>query len=575
MSRNYYSNICTLIDRLSEGILILDSESRIIANNKFMEIFNIKKEEVPNVLQKLDGYCIDEILSSSGNLKKDIYIKDRKIKIEKLVMKASEQYDYSILIFKDEENMESSGFQINELKHSLDVMKDILDNAYQGMVLVDEDGRILKWNYEKLLGIKECDALGKPVEKVIENTRLHIVVKTGKKELCDVQRIQGHNMIASRIPVVKDGKTIGALGTVLFRDIEEVKTLAKKLEVLENTVGKYKGEISKMYRARYSFDDIITQNEKMLKLKEIARKAAELNSTIMIRGESGTGKEYFAHAIHNASRRKYEPFIRINCAAIPHELLESELFGYEGGAFTGAKKEGKLGKFELANGGTILLDEISSMPYSMQSKLLRVLEEREFERIGGNTRIKADVRIIASTNENLEGAVREGRFRQDLFYRLNVVEIDIPPLRNRLDDIYILSEYILNELMQKMGFPYKMITDKANLVLRLYNWPGNVRELRNVLERATNISSGNVIKPEHLPDYINNKLSENDYSEKACLLKAKVAEAEINAIMEALRLTNGNKTDAAKYLGIHRTALYKKMDNYGINIKSILKSDRF
>lgn len=574
MSRNYYSNICTLIDRLSEGILILDSESRIIANNKFMEIFDIKKEEVPNILQKLDGYCLDEVLSSSGNVDRNIYVKDRKIKVEKLVMKASEQYEYSMLIFKDREDIEDSISQINELKHSLDVMKDILDNAYQGMVLVDEDGRILKWNYEKLLGIKERDALGKPVEKVIENTRLHIVVKTGKKELCDIQRIQGHNMIASRIPVIKDGKTIGALGTVLFRDIEEVKTLAKKLEVLENTVGKYKGEISKMYRARYSFDDIITQNEKMLKLKEIARKAAELNSTIMIRGESGTGKEYFAHAIHNASLRKYEPFIRINCAAIPHELLESELFGYEGGAFTGAKKEGKLGKFELANGGTILLDEISSMPYSMQSKLLRVLEEREFERIGGNTRIKADVRIIASTNENLEGAVREGRFRQDLFYRLNVVEIDIPPLRNRLDDIRILSEYILNELVQKMGFPYKTIMDKANLVLRLYDWPGNVRELRNVLERAANISFGNTINPEHLPDYITNRFRGDDYNEKACLLKAKVAETEINAIMEALRLTNGNRTDAAKYLGIHRTALYKKMDNYGINVKSIPNTDR-
>ena len=179
MSRNYYSNICTLIDRLSEGILILDSESRIIANNKFMEIFDIKKEEVPNILQKLDGYCLDEVLSSSGNVDRNIYVKDRKIKVEKLVMKASEQYEYSMLIFKDREDIEDSISQINELKHSLDVMKDILDNAYQGMVLVDEDGRILKWNYEKLLGIKERDALGKPVEKVIENTRLHIVVKTG------------------------------------------------------------------------------------------------------------------------------------------------------------------------------------------------------------------------------------------------------------------------------------------------------------------------------------------------------------------------------------------------------------
>jgi transcriptional regulator with PAS, ATPase and Fis domain len=324
-----------------------------------------------------------------------------------------------------------------------------------------------------------------------------------------------------------------------------------------------------MYCAQYTCENIITQNEKILKLKDIVKKAAKLNSTILIQGESGTGKEYFAHAIHNESYRKDEPFIRINCAAIPHELLESELFGHESGAFTGAKKEGKIGKFELANGGTILLDEISSMPCSMQAKLLRVLEEREFDRIGGNTRIKIDIRVIACTNEDLMTAVKEGRFRQDLFYRLNVIEIYIPPLRERLDDIPILSEDILNQLVQKMGFPYKTVSDKAIMLLKKYNWPGNVRELRNVLERAANISSGNYINPEHLPDYINNSFYINNDISKICILRNIVAEAEIKAIMEALRLSNGSRTDAARQLGIHRTALYKKLDSYGINITNM------
>ena len=242
-------------------------------------------------------------------------------------------------------------------------------------------------------------------------------------------------MLANRIPIIIDGEVVGAIGTVLFRDIEEIKSMAKKLEILETTVNKYKNEISKMYRARYTFDSIIGQNIKMLELKGIAAKAAISDSTVLIQGESGTGKEYFAHAIHNASNRRYAPFVRINCAAIPHGLLESELFGYEGGSFTGAKKEGKIGKLELANGGTILMDEISSMPYSMQAKLLRVLEEREFERVGGNNRIRMDVRIIACSNENLKTAVKKGKFRHDLFYRLNVVELNIPPLRERLDDI--------------------------------------------------------------------------------------------------------------------------------------------
>lgn len=470
---------------------------------------------------------------------------------------------------KHGENTEDPNSKINELKQSLEALKDILDIAYQGIVLVDKDARIVKWNYEKLMGIKEKDVLGKPVEEVIENTRLHVVVKTGKSELYDVQRIQGHDMIANRIPIIKDGKIVGAVGTVLFKDIKEVKDLAMKLKMLKSAVDKYRGVINEMYHARYSFENIITQNEKMLKLKDIAKKAAMSNSTILIQGESGTGKEYFAHAIHNESYRRDESFIRINCAAIPHELLESELFGHEGGAFTGAKKEGKIGKFELANGGTILLDEISSMPYSMQAKLLRVLEEREFERIGGNTRIGIDIRIIACTNENLQIAVKEGRFRQDLFYRLNVVEINIPPLRERLDDIPILSENILNQLVQKMGFSYKTVSDNTMLLFQKYNWPGNVRELKNVLERAANISSGSYINPEHLPDYINNRIYIGNNNEKICMLKNIVEEAEIKAIMEALRLNNGNRTEAAKQLGIHRTALYKKLGNYGITIANI------
>ncbi len=564
-----FNDIDTLLNYFVEGILIIDSENKIIMNNRFKEMLDIKYEDESNIFEILKTYGLDEEFYNSSDTEKDISINDRKIKIEKIILEAFEQYVYTIMIFKYVETKEHSSIQMNELKKSLDVMKDILDNAYQGMVLVDKDGRVLKWNYEKLFGIKEKDAIGKHVEEVIENTRLHIVVKTGEKEICDVQRIQGRDMLASRVPIIENGEVIGAIGTVLFRSIEEIRALAKKLEILENTVHKYKGEISKMYRARYSFENIITQNEKMLKLKDIAKKAANSNSTVLIQGGSGTGKEYFAHAIHKESFRKYEPFIQINCAAIPHELLESELFGYEEGAFTGAKKGGKIGKFELANGGTILLDEISTMSHSMQAKLLRVLEEREFERIGGNTKIKIDVRIIACTNENLHIAVKEGRFRQDLFYRLNVVEIDILPLKDRLDDIPILSEYILNELVEKMGFTYKIVADRAMWLLQAYNWPGNVRELRNVLERAANISSGNYITPEHLPDYINNKLYKDNHKEDICLLKDKVAEAEINAIIEALRLSKGNRTNAAKLLGIHRTALYKKLDNYGINVKNI------
>ena len=463
-------------------------------------------------------------------------------------------------IIKDSER------QLKELKNSLDMIEYILEYAYEGFVLVDKDGKIVKMNYEKLMGLKEEENLGKPVQDVIENTRMHIVVKTGKKELRHVQRIQGYDMITNRIPIIKNGEIIGAVGTVLFKDASEVKELARELIQLENKINEYKGEIERLQDNRYSFDSIKTQDPKMEYLKKLGRKAAESNSTVLILGESGTGKEMFAQAIHRASYRKSEAFVPINCAAIPKELLESELFGYEGGAFTGAKKEGKPGKFELANGGTIFLDEIGNMPLEMQAKLLRVLEEKKFERVGGNNKIQLDARIIAATNENIEEAVKKGRFREDLYYRLNVITLDIPPLRKRIDDIPILCEELLNYLAKELDCQRKTIDNKTIKILKNYHWPGNVRELRNVLERGMNFSHGNIILPKHLPERVlTNLKSSVDYDEIYPLDEI-VAQAEKEAIINALNQTKGNKTKAAKKLGIHRTALYKKIEKYDLKL---------
>ncbi|NLY85499.1 MAG: sigma 54-interacting transcriptional regulator [Tissierellia bacterium] len=456
--------------------------------------------------------------------------------------------------------------KLAELKESIEMLEDILNYAYEGYVLVDPEGRIVKMNYEKLMGIKEEDAIGKPVQEVIENTRMHIVVKTGKKEIRDVQRIQGHDMITNRIPIIKENKVIGAVGTVLFKDISEVKELAHQLLDLQSKINKYKGEIERIEGTKYSFDSIITRNPKMEYLKKVGKRAAETNSTVLIIGESGTGKELFAHAIHRASYRRAEPFIAINCAAIPRGLLESELFGYDRGAFTGARREGKPGKFEQALGGTIFLDEIGDMPLEMQAKILRVLESKEFERIGSNKKIAFDARVIAATNENLEEAVTKGKFREDLYYRLNVVSIDIPPLRERKEDIEPLANHILKYLLQEMKLGEKEITKETMKILKKYNWPGNVRELRNVLERAVNLSTGKLILPEHLPErLLNGSIHIAGSVEDIPLLRDVVAEAEIEAIRKALILSNGNKSLAAERLGIHRTALYKKIDKYKIS----------
>ena len=564
-----YVDLQNMIDSMYEGVLFIDNKNNRIVNRQFKRIFDIVGEDNKALTKVLEKYKLFNFTNHDGYAESEIFVGNKKITIESFCYRYLNIFEFDIILFKETTEISEARDEIEELKLALNSLKDVLDNAYQGFVLVNEDGIIIKWNYEKLFGIKEEDALGKHVEDVIENTRLHIVTKTGKKELYDVQRIQGHDMIASRTPIIKDGKIMGAVGTVLFKDIREFTDLAKKLKILESTVDKYKSEISRMYRANYNFDDIITRNVHMLDLIDIAKKAANSASTILIEGESGTGKEYFSHAIHEESNRRLAPFIRINCAAIPHELMESELFGYEAGAFTGAKKEGKIGKLELANGGTVLLDEISSMPLSMQAKLLRVLEEREFERIGGNTSIKIDIRLIACTNENLEHLANKNRFRQDLYYRLNVVRIKIPPLRNRLDDIPCLCEDILNQQMKSVGLTSKSVTDRAIFALKLYSWPGNVRELRNILERAANMSVGNYIDIQHLPDFISEKLNNDVVKTDVHTLKYKMAEAEVRAIVEALKYCNGNRTEAARLLGIHRTALYKKLDSYGIDIKTI------
>lgn len=462
--------------------------------------------------------------------------------------------------------IKNSETQLKELKNSLDMIEYILEYAYEGFVLVDKDGKIVKMNYEKLMGLKEEENLGKPVQDVIENTRMHIVVKTGEKELRHVQRIQGYDMITNRIPIIKNGEIIGAVGTVLFKDASEVKELARELIQLENKINEYKDEIERLQDNRYSFDSIKTQDPKMEYLKKLGRKAAESNSTVLILGESGTGKEMFAQAIHRASYRKLEAFVPINCAAIPKELLESELFGYEGGAFTGARKEGKPGKFELANGGTIFLDEVGNMPLEMQAKLLRVLEERKFERVGGNNKIQLDARIIAATNENIEEAVKKRQFREDLYYRLNVITLDIPPLRERIDDIPILCEELLDYLAKELDCQRKNIDNKTLDILKDYHWPGNVRELRNVLERGMNFSHGNVILPKHLPERVLTNLKTSVDYDEIYPLDEIVAQAEKEAIINALNQTKGNKTKAAKKLGIHRTALYKKIEKYDLKL---------
>jgi PAS domain S-box-containing protein len=455
------------------------------------------------------------------------------------------------------------------LRSQLEMYELIFNSIYNGAMVTDADGYITHFNkpYGQFLGLNPEEQIGKYCLDAIENSRMHIVAKTGRPEINQSHYIMGQNMVVQRIPIKKDGKIIAVFGQVMFKDVRDVRKLAQKLSLLESKVKLYEQELMNLRSTRYTLDSIIGKSKAMVSLKKEALNAATTRYPVLLTGESGTGKELFAQAIHHASPRKLHPFVRINCSAIPKDLIESELFGYEKGAFTGARSSGKPGKFELAHNGTVFLDEIGDLPLEMQPKLLRVLEEKEFERIGGTSFIRSNFRLIAATNQNLENMLAEGRFRKDLFYRLNVISLHIPPLRKRKVDVGVLSRYLLKQLTEEANLPEIDVDSEAEQVLKNYEWPGNVRELSNVLERTLSSFNGRTIRTLDLPFYLHRSSKKTDNHHYGTIKEA-VVRAEIDAIRQALVETGYNKARAANMLGIHRTLLYKKISRYNISLNA-------
>jgi transcriptional regulator with PAS, ATPase and Fis domain len=456
-----------------------------------------------------------------------------------------------------------------ELEEKIHFYETILDNIYNGVMITDPDGKIIFFSktYGIFLGIDPQGAIGKNCTEVIENTRMDIVAKTKIPEVNLPHRIMGQDMVVQRIPIEMNGELVAVYGQVMFKDVRDVQALARKLNILESKVELYEKELESLRSSKYTLNHIVGKSEKIVDLKRLALKAAQTNAPVLLIGESGTGKELFAHAIHYASERRPRPFIRLNCAAIPKDLLEAELFGYEPGAFTGAGSKAKPGKFELAHHGSIFLDEISDLPWEMQPKLLRVLEEKEMERLGGNRLTRCDFRLIAATNENLERYVEEGKFRKDLYYRLNVIPIQIPPLRERKEDIPVIADHLIQTLNKDLGTNVIKISPEVLNIFENYDWPGNVRELANILERILYSIDGDTIQMKHLPIFLQS-LSTASTKLQPTLLKRLKEDMEKEALVHAIRISNDNKNKAAKLLGIHRTALYKKMKKLNIPVST-------
>ena len=435
----------------------------------------------------------------------------------------------------------------------------ILDSIADGVFTVDHQGRITSFNRaaEKITGFSKDEAIGQycheifrantcfeacPLKHTAETTETIINL-----EVNILNRDNKEIPISISTAVVKDheGKVVGAVET--FRDLSLIKELHKEI-----------------YR-QYSFQDILGRSKPMLKLFQILPDIAQSDATVLIEGESGTGKELFATAVHNLSSRQDKPLIKVNCAALPETLLESELFGYKKGAFTDAKKD-KPGRFRQAHGGTIFLDEIGDMSKGTQVKLLRVLEKREYEPLGSNKTERVDVRIIAATNRDLMEMMHRREFREDLFFRINVIRLTIPPLRERREDIPLLLDHFIERINLKQSKQIKKVSSSALKTLFDYDFPGNVRELENIIEHATILTKGIEIQFRHLPSYLARK-------HEVSLAPASLPEGENMSVLDnverdlivrALERHRGRSAAAAKELGVHRSTLWRKIKRYGI-----------
>ncbi|SFL94688.1 Transcriptional regulator containing PAS, AAA-type ATPase, and DNA-binding Fis domains [Marinobacter zhejiangensis] len=456
---------------------------------------------------------------------------------------------------------------IGPTRDLIEALFPLFEQASAGAIAVDSDSRItwINASYASLLGLKNPQAaIGKDVRGVIPQTRMHEVVKTGQPLLLDIMEHDSQQLVVTRLPYFDEqGAILGAVAFVLYDDLQPLTPLVSKYRRLyQDLLAARKALARKTRGTRYSLGDFVGASPAALEVKRRARLAAGRDMPVLLLGETGTGKEVLAQSIHAMSGRADKPFVGVNVAAIPENLLEAEFFGVTPGAYTGADRRNRDGKFQLANGGTLFLDEVGDMPLALQAKLLRALQEGEIEPLGSNKVVSVDVRVIAATSRNLESMMAEGSFRSDLYYRLNVLEIAIPPLRDRIPDLGVLCEAILEDLCQGHELRGE-ITDAAVAALSGYDWPGNIRELRNVLERALTMGEDNGLLD---ADAIFKVLPRNGARKVPSAvprpirpLAQTLAEAEAQAIEDALVASRGNRTRAAKLLGISRSVLYEKL----------------
>lgn len=552
-------------EKISDDISLIVSqnlipaiESYIRISGKALSIFQIKDEfEVEQRIKELaqEG---KKVIVGLGTIAKYAY----QYGLTPIVIKSGKEAFISTI-----EEAKRIVFVAKKEKKDKERIKAIIENSTEGIICIDKEGyiTIINDSAKKLLKCRNVRLIGKRIDSILPELQLDDTLYYGITETEVIKNIKGIKLMISKIPIVVDDEIVNAVA--ILRDIDEIQRADEKIRQDIAVTGHY---------AKYTFDNVIGCSEAIKEVIRIGKEYAKVNSTVLIEGETGTGKEIIAQSIHNHSNRSNRPFVAVNCAALPESLLESELFGYAPGAFTGADRKGKRGLFEQAHTGTIFLDEISEIDPMLQGRLLRVLQEKQVMRIGDNKLVPIDVRVIAATNKKLHTLVDAGKFRDDLYYRLNVLKIELVPLRDRREDIPYLINYFIRIYCEKLGKNTMTFSSEAMEYLSMYDWPGNVREVRNFCERLAVMAKKTKITLEDITNqFLNIEIKHNKQSKPHDLLIKNtnlsnnilnLENMEQTNIKLALMYSNGSIFNAAKKLGVSRTTLWRKMKKYNIQV---------
>lgn len=568
---NYHLEV--ILDAIQDGMVAIDRHGNVVQiNPAAAEMLGTNKDQA---LGKPVEYVIPNsrllrvLETGEAEINRQQELADKTILTSRIPVKDAEGATIgAVAVFRNISEVRKLAEEVTGLKEIQSMLEAIINATEDAISVVDSQGKGILINpaYKRITGYTEADVLGKPATvDIAQGESVHMKVLSTRRPVKSVQLRVGNakkDVLVDGAPIMVNDELKGSVAVI--HDISEIKRLTEELDKAK--------QIIRTLEAKYDFKDIVFSSQDMARAVEQARKAATTPATILLLGESGTGKELFAHAIHNSSPRKHNQFIRVNCAALTDSLLESELFGYSEGAFTGARRGGKKGLFEQASGGTIFLDEIGEVSLNVQAKLLRVLQEKEIVRVGDANSIPVDVRVIAATNVDLEEAVASGRFREDLYYRIRVFPLYIPPLRERREEIPALARHLLRKFNQEYGRVVEDIAPEVLEILQGYSWPGNIRELENFLGRAIINMRYNetCIRPEHLPHFPSANLrnqhvpapggSHNQHQP----LGDAVADFEKEYIRQVLDRCSGNKTKAARELDVSLRSLYYKIERYGL-----------